>query len=90
LGYDPVDHLLGASTLAHLPAHQAAILTGRSFFPALISRPFADGLHAAFDFSIGACLVAAGMSWLRGGKYHYAEDHPDLPDQVETDARPKS
>jgi MFS family permease len=74
LGYSPVQHLVGTSVLARLPAHQAAVLTGRGFFPALISAPFASGLHAAFDFAIGACLVAAGMSWLRGGKYHYRED----------------
>ncbi len=74
LGYNPVQHLVGAAVLAHLPARQAAILTGRGFFPALISSPFANGLHAAFDFAIGACLLAAGMSWLRGGKYHYEED----------------
>jgi len=85
LGYNPVEHLIGSSVLAHLPVHQAAILTGRNFFPALISGPFADGLHAAFDFSIGACLLAAGMSWLRGGKYHYSEDHADLPEQPEVD-----
>ncbi|MGO9294277.1 MAG: MFS transporter [Streptosporangiaceae bacterium] len=74
LGYSPVQHLVGTAVLASLPAHQAAILTGRGFFPALISAPFASGLHAAFDFAIGACLLAAGMSWLRGGKYHYRED----------------
>ncbi|MHB1987698.1 MAG: MFS transporter [Acidimicrobiales bacterium] len=74
LGYSPVQHLVGSSVLAHLPAHQAAILTGRRFFPTLISAPFAKGLHAAFDFSIGACLVAAATSWLRGGKYHYKSD----------------
>jgi len=74
LGYSPIQHLVGSSMLAHLPAHQAAVLTGRRFFPTLISAPFADGLHAAFDFSIGACLVAAGTSWLRGGKYHYRSD----------------
>jgi hypothetical protein len=73
LGYSPVQHLVGAATLAHLPAGQAAVLTGRSFFPTLISAPFASGLHVAFDFAIGACLAAAGMSWLRGGKYHYSE-----------------
>jgi hypothetical protein len=49
------------------------VLTGRGFFPSLISGPFGRGLHTAFDFAIGACLAAAGMSWLRGGKYHYAE-----------------
>jgi MFS family permease len=74
LGYSPVQHLVGASVLARLPAHQAAVLAGRGFFPALISAPFASGLHAAFDFAIGACLAAAGMSWLRGGKYRYRED----------------
>ncbi len=86
LGYNPVEHLLGASVLAHLPAHQAAILTGRTFFPTLVSGPFANGLHAAFDFSIGACLLAAGMSWMRGGKYHYSEDHPRDAKEVSTDA----
>ncbi len=74
LGYSPVQHLVGPAVLAHLPAGQAAVLTGRSFFPALISGPFASGLHTAFDFAIAACLAAAGMSWLRGGKYHYQEE----------------
>jgi hypothetical protein len=74
LGYNPVQHLVGTAVLAHLPAGQAAILTGHGYFPSLISAPFADGLHAAFDFSIGVCLVAAGTSWLRGGKYHYTEE----------------
>ncbi len=73
LGYSPVSHLVGPAVLARLPAHQAAVLTGRRFFPALISGPFAAGLHTAFDFAIGACLAAAGASWLRGGKYHYHE-----------------
>jgi hypothetical protein len=74
LGYSPVQHLVGPAVLAHLSAHQAAALTGRSFFPTLISAPFASGLHTAFDFAIAACLAAAGMSWLRGGKYHYREE----------------
>ncbi|MHB8450276.1 MAG: MFS transporter [Mycobacteriales bacterium] len=71
LGENPIQHLVGPATLAHLPPSQAAIVTGRSFFPELISRPFASGLHEAFDFAIAVCLVAAGTSWLRGGKYHY-------------------
>jgi MFS family permease len=74
LGYNPVQHLIGPAVLARLPAHQAAVLTGRGFFPALISGPFASGLHEAFDFAIAACLAAAAMSWLRGGKYHYREE----------------
>ena len=45
---------------------QAATITGRRFFPALITAPFKSGLHAAFDFAIAACLVAAAASWTRG------------------------
>jgi MFS family permease len=73
LGYSPIAHLLGAPVLQHLPAAKAAVLTSRSYFPKLISGAFENGLHAAFDFSVLACLVAAGASWLRGGKYVYQE-----------------
>jgi MFS family permease len=74
LGYSPVEHLVGAPVLAHLSAANRALLNGRSFFPSLISKPFESGLHAAFDFAVLACLVAAGASWLRGGKYVYSEE----------------
>ena len=45
---------------------QAATIIGRRFFPALITGPFSSGLHAALDFAIAACLVAAAASWTRG------------------------
>jgi hypothetical protein len=80
LGYSPMAHLLGQTVLSHLPASQQAILNGRRFFPMLISAPFRHGLHEAFDFSIIACLVAAGASWLRGGKFVYVD-----PDTAESD-----
>jgi MFS family permease len=73
LGYNPVQHLIGSGVLARLPQHQQAILTGRSFFPGLITAPFKAGLDAAFDFAILASLVAAGASWMRGGRYVYVE-----------------
>jgi MFS family permease len=80
LGYSPIQHLLGSSVLAHLPAASAHALKSRSFFPHLITGSFRSGLHEAFDFAIIACLVAAGASWLRGGKYVYAErDASGLP-----------
>jgi MFS family permease len=79
LGYSPVDHLLGPTVLAHMTAAQRAVLTGRSFFPSIISSPFSHGLHTAFDFSIIACLVAAGSSWLRGGKYVYRDPDSAAP-----------
>jgi MFS family permease len=68
LGYDPVQHLVGANALSHLSAAQRATLTGRSFFPGLIAVPFRTGLHAALDFAIVASLVAAVASWARGGR----------------------
>jgi MFS family permease len=67
LGYNPIASLLGPTgVLAHLPKARVAYLTGRSFFPDLISGPFSNGLHEAFDFAIVAMLVAAAASWLRG------------------------
>jgi MFS family permease len=76
LGYNPIQHLLGPTVLAHLPAAQAATLQGRSFFPHLISVPFRHGLHTAFNFAIAACLVAAGASWSRGRRYVHVDEVP--------------
>jgi MFS family permease len=68
LGYNPIQHLVGAHALAALGPHSRALLAGRSFFPHLISEPFRHGLDETFIFSIVACLVAAGASLLRGRK----------------------
>jgi MFS family permease len=73
LGYNPMAKLLGADTLHQLPAGQAREVTGRSFFPDLISSPFHTALVYAFVFAIAACLIAAVASMLRGGKYHHEE-----------------
>jgi MFS family permease len=72
LGYNPIQSLLGPHVLATLSAVNRATLTGRSFFPHLISSPFRSGLHEAFTFAIIACLIAAAASLMRGQKYHYA------------------
>ena len=77
LGYNPVRALLAPTgILARLPAPAAASLTSRSFFPALIAHPFATGLRGAFAFSFAAMVVAAGASWLRGGKHRAAPAAP--------------
>jgi MFS family permease len=70
LGFNPVKELLGPTgALAHLSASQAAYVTGRSFFPKLISQPFSHGLHLAFDFAAGATVIAVISSALRGKRY---------------------
>jgi hypothetical protein len=74
LGYNPMATLLGPHVLATLPAQQAHQLTGRSFFPHLISSPFHTALVYAFAFAIVACLIAAAASLLRGGRYEHSEE----------------
>jgi MFS family permease len=76
LGYNPVQHLVGANALSHLSGAQQAALTGRSFFPSLIAEPFRAGLHAALDFAIVASLLAAAASWTRGGRTVHAQPAP--------------
>jgi hypothetical protein len=78
LGYNPIQHLLGSPALASLSVHNRTVLTGRSFFPHLISAPFRTGLREAFVFAIVACLVAAAASLMRGGRY-YSDESPPVP-----------
>ncbi len=72
LGYNPLKMLLGP-VLTALPRVDAAVLVGKSFFPKLISSPFTTGLHEVLTFSVIMCLIAAGASWMRGGKFVHAE-----------------
>jgi MFS family permease len=73
LGYNPVQQLVPASVMAHLPAGHAAYLTGRSFFPSLVSPAFKTGLEYAFDFAIACSIIAAIASLLRGGRYIHGQ-----------------
>jgi MFS family permease len=63
LGYSPMKQLLG-DQLNTLPPKNADYLTGRSFFPHLITQPFHSGLVVAFLFAIVACVIAAVASVL--------------------------
>jgi MFS family permease len=72
LGYNPMSTTL-APILHQLPHSTVAYLTGHKFFPTLVSHPFANGIHEAFYFAAGCCLIAAVASMLRGGKYFYTE-----------------
>ena len=46
-----------------LPPASLATLTGKTFFPGLISGPFKHGLMFAFSFSAALYLLAAAASW---------------------------
>jgi len=74
LGYNPMQQLLGP-LLAHLPSAHAAYVTGREFFPNLITQPFHDGLGVAFGFAIAVSVIAAIASGLTGRTKPAAESH---------------
>jgi MFS family permease len=83
LGYNPMRTTL-APILHQLPHATAAYLTGHTFFPTLVSHPFAGGIHEAFWFAGGCCLLAAVASGLRRGKYYYTntEQQPEHPSEL--------
>jgi MFS family permease len=68
LGINPIQTLLGPTgALDKLPAHNREVLTGKEFFPHLISAPFHHGLVIVFAVAAGMGLLAATASLLRGG-----------------------
>jgi MFS family permease len=69
LGVNPLKHLLSESgALAHLSASAQRTITGREFFPNLISGPFHHGLVVVFAASAGLSVVAGLLSLMRGGR----------------------
>ncbi|MEV6896451.1 MFS transporter [Amycolatopsis sp. NPDC051372] len=74
LGSNPVAHLLGPGVLSGLSPSDSAALTGKEFFPQLISGPFHNGLVTVFTAAAVMALVAGLASVSRGKRYF----HPDL------------
>ena len=73
LGYNPLGTLLGPQVVNSLNPTAAALLTSKSYFPQLVSDAFGHGLKIVLGFSIVMCLISAGASWLRGGKYVHSD-----------------
>jgi MFS family permease len=74
LGYNPVKSLLTPSgVLSKLPPHNAAVLTGKEFFPHLISGPFHHGLVIVFSAAIAMSVIGAVISLMRGRQFYYGE-----------------
>jgi hypothetical protein len=78
LGYNPIQTLVGDKTLATLPASDQSTLTGREFFPHLISQPFHHGLAIAFGLAIAMSVVGALASMMRGTRYVHVDEPADL------------
>jgi MFS family permease len=66
LGVNPMRQLLGHHVLHQVGTAHANVITGKSFFPSLISGPFHNGLEIAFAASAMLCGLAAGFSWWAG------------------------
>ncbi|MBO0769587.1 MAG: MFS transporter [Solirubrobacterales bacterium] len=67
LGVNPIGHLLSQyHATGLLTASGRAALTGRAFFPHLISGPFHDGLVVVFITAAGLSAIAALASLMRG------------------------
>ena len=69
LGFNPMRQLLGSRVLSTLPSDNADNLTGKRFFPHLLSAPFQHGLVVVFTLAVAMAVVGALASLLRGGRY---------------------
>ncbi len=70
LGVNPIQRLLASGhALSGLSAAHRAVLTGREFFPNLISAPFHHGLVVVFVVAAVLSVLAGLASLLRGDRY---------------------
>jgi len=90
LGSNPIHHLLGDHVLNALPPANAAHLTGREFFPSLISGPFHHGLVIVFVAAATMALAAAAASALRGARYVHTDKptHGTPAEALDSDTAP--
>ena len=69
LGINPLQHLLADNGgLGSLTSSARQTITGRRYFPQLISGPFHQGLIVVFAVAAGLALLAALASLMRGGR----------------------
>jgi hypothetical protein len=74
LGYNPIASLLDQlHVTAAIPAADLKVLTGKTFFPQLISDPFHSGLIIVFVTAAILSVIGALASVVMGGKYVHAD-----------------
>ena len=72
LGINPIGNLLRPSGVLHvLPRHSVDVLTGKEFFPHLVSQPFHHGLITVFTAATAMALTAMLVSLFRGARYYF-------------------
>ncbi len=100
LGFNPLKNLLGSQTKTGVSNAQWTTLTGKHFFPNLISSPFHHGLIIVFVAAIGLSLIGALFSALRGERFVHqqqplsalvgelAESSGGVPGEIALEAEP--
>ena len=72
LGYNPIHNLLDPTgVLSRLSPQQVGVLTGKQFFPHVISGPFHHGLVIVFTAAAVMSFIGALVSLLRGKQFFY-------------------
>ncbi|AQT79302.1 MFS transporter [Mycolicibacterium litorale] len=66
LGYNPIGELMGGTL--QQPGVNSAVLTGKEFFPHLISGPFHAGLSVVFVAAAVMMVIGAAASWVNPGR----------------------
>ena len=74
LGYNPISSLLDQLNVTNsIPASDLAVLTGKTFFPQLISDPFPSGLVIVFVAAAIMSVIGAIASVVMGGKFVHVD-----------------
>ncbi|MCK0175647.1 MFS transporter [Mycolicibacterium sp. F2034L] len=76
LGYNPIAELLEPSHALQQPGVNADVLTGKTFFPELITGPFHSGLVVVFTAAAVMMLLGAVASLFNPGRYAEDESVP--------------
>ncbi|MDT5052416.1 MAG: hypothetical protein QOF66_782, partial [Mycobacterium sp.] len=69
LGYNPIAELLGPSGALQQPGVNAEVLTGKTFFPHLITQPFHSGLVVVFTAAAVMMVLGLIASIFNPGRY---------------------
>ena len=69
LGYNPMAELLAPSGGLHQPGVNAEVLTGKTFFPEMITGPFHSGLVVVFGAAAAMMVIGAIASMFNPGRY---------------------
>jgi MFS family permease len=83
LGINPLQSLLGSRAKSGVSSSQWHTLTGKHFFPSLLTAPFHSGLSIVFTTAAVLAIVAAVFSFFRGERFIHQEVVPANKKEVD-------